>query len=161
MDSFFLALERNDVHTEAVNCALPMADYESAENTESNQPPAKISRSIFDEIMPVETPLTLTPKMQVETEIKAYTQLPCLNDEADPVEYWRNETRFPTVKKMAEKYMPVLASSAPVGRLFSQAGRVFRADRCRLTDANFHYKTPPWKDQPVLPFLSGIGRDNV
>ena len=137
MDSV-LALERNDALTEAVNCALPMADYEeSAENTAADQPPPKKSRSIFDEIMPVDTPVTLTPKMQDETEIKAYSQVPCLEDEADPVEYWRNEARFPTVRKMAEKYIPILASSAPVKRLISQAGRVFRADRCRLTDTNF------------------------
>ena len=130
-----LARERNVVVTEAVNCALPDCK-ESAENTEANQPPPKKSGTIFDEIMPVDTPVTLTPKMQVESKIKAYSQLPCLEDEADPVEYWRNEARFPTVKKRAEKYMPVLASAAPVERLFSQAGRVFRADRCRLTDTN-------------------------
>ena len=124
LDSF-LALERNNAVTEAVNCALP--DYEeSAENTEAEQPPPNKSH----------TPVTLMPKIQVESEIKAYSQLTCLEDEAAPIEYWRNEARFPTVRKMAEKYMPVLASSAPVERLFSQAGRAFCADRCRLTDTN-------------------------
>ena len=68
----FLALERNNAVTEAVNCALP--DYEeSAENTEAEQPPPNKSRTKFDRIMPVDTPVRLTPKMQVESEIKAYS----------------------------------------------------------------------------------------
>ena len=33
--------------------------------------------------------------MQFELEIKTYTQLPYLDDEADPVEYWReNDTEI-------------------------------------------------------------------
>ena len=47
-----------------------------------------------------------------------------------PGMYW-------TLAKLAIKYLTVMASSASVERTFSIAGKVFRPDRCRLTDKNF------------------------
>ena len=56
----------------------------------------------------------------------------------DIMAYWQsNAKKFPTLSKMAVTYLALPASSAPVERLFSIAGKVFRADRCLLKDKNF------------------------
>ena len=43
----------------------------------------------------------------------------------------------PAMSKLAKRYLSVLASSGPVERLFSIAGKIFRPERCRLTDTVF------------------------
>ena len=45
-------------------------------------------------------------------------------------------THFPTVELLAVKYMPILASSAPVESLFI-AGKGYSPDSCRFTGPYF------------------------
>ena len=44
---------------------------------------------------------------------------------------------YPTLVKLAVKYLTVLASSASVQRTFSIVVKVSRPARCRLNDKNF------------------------
>ena len=56
----------------------------------------------------------------------------------DIMKYWDlNSNKFPTLSKLAKTYLALPASSAPVERLFSIAGKIFRAERCLLSDKNF------------------------
>ena len=60
------------------------------------------------------------------------------NPDCDIMEYWKlNSKKFPTLSKLALSYPALPASSAPVERLFSIAGKIFRPERCLLTDQNF------------------------
>ena len=117
-----------------------MAKYEDEPEhveTDEEEPASKRSKSVFDIIMQQEPPATRSREARFEAEIDAYLSIRRLPDDADPALYWKDESRFPTIKLLAAKYLPILASSAPVERLFSQAGKIFRPDRCRLTDSNF------------------------
>ena len=54
------------------------------------------------------------------------------------LEYWKkNGLRFPLLRKLAQQYLSVPATSAPVERVFSTAGKIIRQDRCRLLPVNF------------------------
>ena len=56
----------------------------------------------------------------------------------DPLIYWQlRANTFPLLLKAALKYLAVPASSAPTERVFSIAGKIFRPERCRLSDAAF------------------------
>ena len=97
------------------------------------QPPPKRSR-LFDID---DVPATPTNSL-ASTEVADYLQQPKLSMAQDPLDFWKlNETKFPRLSALATKYLCIPATSAPVERLFSVAGRMFRADRCRLTDARF------------------------
>ena len=50
-----------------------------------------------------------------------------------------NSNKFLVLSKMAQIYLALPASSAPVERLFSIGGKIFRAERCTcmLSDKNF------------------------
>ena len=55
-----------------------------------------------------------------------------------PLQYWKeNQSTYPDLAKLACCYLHIPASSAPVERIFSIAGRVFRPDRNRLSDKRF------------------------
>ena len=43
----------------------------------------------------------------------------------------------PALAKLTNKYLIVEATSAPVERVFSTAGKIFRTDRCQLSDERF------------------------
>ena len=55
-------------------------------------------------------------------------------------QYWKlNEKRFPQFASLSKRYMaiPYPSTAAPVERLFSIAGKIFRCERCSLSDDNF------------------------
>ena len=45
--------------------------------------------------------------------------------------------KFPVLSKMAQIYLALPASYTPVERLFSIGGKIFRAERCMLSDKTF------------------------
>ena len=74
----------------------------------------------------------------LQSEIDDYLDQPTISDDADPLVYWeQHQQQFPQLTSLAMRYLAIPASSAPVERLFSIAGKVFRADRSRLSDARF------------------------
>ena len=73
-----------------------------------------------------------------EEELTRYLDSDVISLESDPLEFWRsNQAIFPTISKLAKKYLIVVSSSSPVERVFSYCGKVFRPDRCQLSDISF------------------------
>ena len=74
----------------------------------------------------------------INTQINCYLSQPCNSDDTDVLVYWKeHRDTLPALVKMAQKYLAVPASSTPVERLFSNAGKVFKPDRCCHMDKNF------------------------
>lgn len=77
------------------------------------------------------------PAPQQTNQLDKYLQ-DASDPDADPLSFWRQHQQdFPQLTQLAVKYLGVPASSAPVERLFSIAGKVLRPDRCRLKDSTF------------------------
>ena len=73
-----------------------------------------------------------------ELEIQEYLKQPCIDMTSDPLQYWKEQqTNFPHLTALALKYLAIPASSAPVERLFSIAGKIFRPERCSMSDTTF------------------------
>ena len=65
-------------------------------------------------------------------QLDEYLTSSTLPEDEDPLLYWKcNRNRFPELSVLAS------ASSASVERLFSIAGKIFRPERCRLSDELF------------------------
>jgi hypothetical protein len=72
------------------------------------------------------------------TEVNRYLSQPCLAMESDPLQFWMSQQQnSPDLSAMACKFLTLPASSAPVERLFSIGGKIFRPERCRLADKTF------------------------
>jgi hypothetical protein len=71
-------------------------------------------------------------------EIKRYLEEPCEEEAVNPLTYWKeHQLTFPKLAEVSKSLLGIPASSAPVERLFSVAGKVFRPERCRLKDTTF------------------------
>lgn len=99
----------------------------------SSTPPAKRPRLFqFMEEEDITTPAD-TPQ-----EVQDYLGEKCLPYKANPLHFWQtNEHRFPQLAKLAQYYLAIPASSAPVERIFSTAGKIFKPERACLADSNF------------------------
>ena len=74
----------------------------------------------------------------IESEINDYLLALCLSKESDPLSYWKEKRpSFPLLGRIAAKYLSIPATSAPVEKLFSVAGKFIQPERCRLTDTVF------------------------
>ena len=73
-----------------------------------------------------------------ESEVTLYLSEPVLPEDTNPLNFWKlNGSNFPKLSNLAKHYLSIPASSAPVERLFSIAGKIFRPDRCSMTDTVF------------------------
>ena len=73
-----------------------------------------------------------------ETEMNDYFLKPAISGLCNPLSFWKDhENTYPKLAILAMKYLAVPASSAPVERLFSMAGKVFFPERCNLSDKTF------------------------
>ena len=72
----------------------------------------------------------------IKQEITGYLISECVD--IDPLKYWKdNAEKYPRLTCLARTFLVVPATSAPVERLFSIAGKFFRPERCRLSDKTF------------------------
>lgn len=73
-----------------------------------------------------------------ETELNDYLSKPSVPIDSNPLTFWKNhENKYHKLSLLAQKYLAIPASSAAVERLFSVAGKIYRPDRCNLSDKNF------------------------
>ena len=127
-------------HVESViqKCASNLSNNDSSNGEEptGQPPPKKLKGDIFSFMKSKSE--RKRHKSSTNNEIASYLSVPCEDMDYDPLVFWNtNGTQYPTLSKMARKYLAVPASSAPVERLFSIAGKVFRPDRCSLKDDTF------------------------
>ena len=73
-----------------------------------------------------------------DEEIAKYLSESCVSENADPLHYWEvHSPSMPILAQLAAKCLVIPATSAPIERLFSVAGQVFKRDRCLLSDKRF------------------------
>ena len=84
-------------------------------------------------------PLTqsLLPVERVQGEIDNYLRLPHLDEEANPLEWWKlNSEQFEILAKLARKYLVICATSCASERLFSTSGKIVTPLRSNLKPEN-------------------------
>ncbi len=114
----------------SVSSLLP----QSTQTGSTDSPPAKKKRlySFLDRQISASSSSTTAQQVQ------QYLSEPCLDDDAEPLLYWKSkQAEYPQLADMASKYLSTPASSAPVERIFSIAGKIFRPERCNLCDTRF------------------------
>ena len=108
------------------------ADFPSGSRNSTDEPPLKKAKSIFKFAKG-------NPQVgSLDKEISAYLLQDMAVETVCPLFFWKsNASKFPTLCKLAKRYLSFPASSAPVERIFSSTGKIFRADRCKLSDDLF------------------------
>lgn len=74
-----------------------------------------------------------TPSTISETEVQMYLSSPVTPIKRDAIEIWEDmKSLFPKLSRIAMTYLPIVATSVPSERLFSEAGATVTQDRNRL-----------------------------
>ena len=72
-----------------------------------------------------------------EDEIEQFLKQTQLDPDADTLVWWRaNHKRFPTIVKLARRFLSIPATSVPSERIFSTAGLIITSLRSSLTVEN-------------------------
>ena len=72
-------------------------------------------------------------------QVERYLQEPCIEMENKCLHYWNeNEAECPHLSKLAKIYVCIPATSAPVKRLFSIAGKTIEVD-CQMTPMQLRF----------------------
>ncbi|KAJ1530242.1 hypothetical protein ONE63_005165 [Megalurothrips usitatus] len=81
------------------------------------------------------------PAGKARTELRAYLGRPPAPRKSNPLEVWEGiKLEYRHLYKLAHRYLPVLATSVPSERSFSDAGRVMTDDGNRLTPEHLKQK---------------------
>ena len=130
---------------EVIQLSTPMLERVIEDNHE--ELPAKRRRTDTDTniecsrlfgFMQASTKLQTPSVESLEEEISAYLNSPCEEMDINPLNFWKeNKEKYQRLTLLVKKFLSIPSSSAAVERLFSTAGKVFRPERCRLTDTRF------------------------
>ena len=98
----------------------------------------KQSLTFFDTLMNNSRAQAPCSVENVETIVEKYLSEPCLPQEENPLHFWKTHSEeYLCITKIVPRYLCIPASSAPIERIFSFAGKIFRPERCRLNDKTF------------------------
>ena len=118
----------------AVIAQSSASESSSSSTAVAGPPPAKKRSfgSFFKD--PTEEPQpVLSPEQQMKAELHAYEAMPKLDPEEDPLYWWKVQSpRFPGLRKLAQSYLSVCATSSPSERLFSTSGNIVTTQRASL-----------------------------
>ena len=71
-----------------------------------------------------------------QDELNSYINKPAFEEDALAFRK-ENAATYPTLVQLAQKYIPVPASSVPVERIFSVAGQILHPERAVMSDTTF------------------------
>ena len=132
-----------ELSTLSASSITVIAIESTAENTDETTPPAPKKTKIDRLFSFMENTETEGEATGIGEEYEAYLNslVPQLTEKtayAFALTFWKeNADRFPQLAQLASRYFTVPATSAPVERVFSQAGKILSADRSRLLPKNF------------------------
>lgn len=81
---------------------------------------------------------TSSNSAEIEAIVEKYLLEPCVPQEENPIEYWKiRSEEYYCITKIVPQYLCIKTSLAPVECIFSFASKIFRPERCCLTDKTF------------------------
>jgi len=86
--------------------------------------------------LPNNNQLIATPLSDAIIDIRQYIEKPVIDRRACSLDYWSTSNNM--LRKMADKYLCIPATSVPSERIFSKAGKIMSNKRNRLKDKNLN-----------------------
>lgn len=120
---------KKDTPRPPVRVQADSADEEDARPTQ----PTKKKKTLGSLLGTAKPPVVAAPEQRAHTEMANYLQEEIADGETNALEWWKgNESRFPLMAKMVQKYLCIPATSTPSERIFSKAGNVVTRYRSLL-----------------------------
>ncbi len=102
---------------------------------ETAPPPSKKKKPLFSFLPVQQAHQNHSPAHE---EVETYLKEPIQPMDSNALQYWSvNRHKFPNLSKVALRYLCIPATSAPVERIFSVTGKIFRPECALLSDSVF------------------------
>lgn len=88
--------------------------------------------SMYSKILNRESTGSNQGTLTAEEEVRQYLEESLVKQEHNVLDYWRNNTRYPSLRKLAKRYLCIRPSTVSSERLFSAAGALVDKKRNRL-----------------------------
>ena len=116
------------------NTAQPAQSNEGAESSNNDDGKKTNKRKRFFDFIETESEIQTESKHEVTQYLSDEDGL----KHKSALLFWKEKiANYKALSKVAKKFLDVPATSGFVKRAFSQAGRILRADRCKILPKNF------------------------
>lgn len=113
--------------------AVPAAAVDTSELPAAKKAKKSLSSYFKKPAAPTGQGTSKPSRASIELELNMYLQTADLDAEKDPLVWWRqHEVNFPSVAKLAKKYLCIPATSSPSERVFSASGNIVTCKRTCL-----------------------------
>lgn len=98
----------------------------------SNHSSPPVSENLLWQFFDEQVSRVSAQRTSAYTELQQFLKAPVIRRSCDPLQWWKDNSHYPSLTESARRYLCTVATSVPAERLFSKAGELLSIRRSRI-----------------------------